>query len=513
MSIRSYNDLPPRVLDYLVGFDVMERYGKALVSVGLPENDQAVVNQVTEDVVLGKTNLLELPRILQTSMSLKDEQAKSLAVQIAKNILLPIAEEVGDVEGTLRVWAPSAPAKPEAPLAPAPSTPPRLPQTPSLKEGGGSVMPSGGGVGAPPVPVIPVKASPSTASKPVVPAAPIAAVSPVVTKPRDSSQPITPPSPRPTGSSGRAPFGRGGDVGDLVALANLKDPEQKKRLERIIDSRLHDIRDAYATRAEIEKPVTAGGVGISGRPLADLMEKIEAAAEGLVAESAAKVVLDKAEHVQKNIAKMNPDLSARAKEEQLLARRYAELTGKAPTVPVGASAMRSSLGISAEQSIAQAAKRVDAQKVKQAIASSLPQPPRTQASHPGGPPRAGGGISARPPMQDVQPVRRLSGPLDELRALSLADFRRLSKNPKEAAGKITDKVDLLEGQGYDQRVAAIKAWRASPLNRWYVAATNEALLRGLSLQALLAEKRMAGAEAPSDMEAAAVLILNGQLRF
>ena len=56
---------------------------------------------------------------------------------------------------------------------------------------------------------------------------------------------------------------------------------------------------------------------------------------------------------------------------------------------------------------------------------------------------------------------KLTGPVEELRAITLVDFRRLSRDPSEAAMKIKDKIDLLTGESFEKRSAGIAAWTAS----------------------------------------------------
>jgi len=118
-----------------------------------------------------------------------------------------------------------------------------------------------------------------------------------------------------------------------------------------------------------------------------------------------------------------------------------------------------------------------------------------------------------PSMQEVTFTKRLSGPLDELRTLSLTDFRRLSRDPGQAATKVKDKVDLMEDQGYDKKVEAVQAWRSSPVNQQYVQLTRDAVLSGVSVADILTKKRAEGVEVLSDEELKAVMQLNADLRF
>ena len=119
-------------------------------------------------------------------------------------------------------------------------------------------------------------------------------------------------------------------------------------------------------------------------------------------------------------------------------------------------------------------RRVDQDRVKQAVAAASPQLRVARFSKQSVPSE----ISRRPKMEDIRSAPRLSGPVEEVAALTLTEFRRLSKDAKQAVTKILDKVDLLEQQGYEQKIAAIKAWRGSPLNRQYLQLTREGLPTG-----------------------------------
>lgn len=123
----------------------------------------------------------------------------------------------------------------------------------------------------------------------------------------------------------------------------------------------------------------------------------------------------------------------------------------------------------------------------------------------------------RPRMDDIKVVSasrtRLAGPLEELQELTLAGFRRLGKTPAEASARIQGSVDLLTKESFDQRVAAIRAWQASPLQKLYLNLVTEAFASGSTVQALIERKRAAGEDVPTSEEISAIIDLNGMLHF
>lgn len=277
------------------------------------------------------------------------------------------------------------------------------------------------------------------------------------------------------------------------------DPQLQERCVKLIESRVRDVRTPEQTRAQLEKTIDKGGLGVTGRRLSDMLATIEgrvAAYQGNLAQ----------EQQRKRIEKQSrlPDKAALAKkEEALLTKKYVELTGKVPDTHVAPAApcvSRTSVAISAHHEQLVREGKIDAGKVKQVVQdaqhSAAASRVRTTAS-----------------MQEVTFEKRLSGPVDELRSLTLTDFRRLSKDSFAAATKIKDKVESLEDQGYDKKVEAVQAWRSSPLNQMYVAITRDAVLLGVSVVEILDKKRTAGEDLLTDEELKAVMKLNAELRF
>jgi hypothetical protein len=118
-----------------------------------------------------------------------------------------------------------------------------------------------------------------------------------------------------------------------------------------------------------------------------------------------------------------------------------------------------------------------------------------------------------PTMQEIAFEKRLTGPIDELRTMTLADFRRLSRDPRQAAIKIKDKIGYLEDQGYDQKIEGIRAWRGSPLNALYLQFTHEALLAGKGIKEVLDAKAEDRGETMTTDEFHAIMAINEELRF
>lgn len=104
------------------------------------------------------------------------------------------------------------------------------------------------------------------------------------------------------------------------------------------------------------------------------------------------------------------------------------------------------------------------------------------------------------------------GPVDELRATTLADFRRLSKDPKEATLKVRDKIDLLENQSFEAKMQGVQAWRESEANKVYLEMLR-ASLEGTVITDVIAQRQSAGQPVFTKEEFEAIMTLNRELRF
>jgi hypothetical protein len=91
----------------------------------------------------------------------------------------------------------------------------------------------------------------------------------------------------------------------------------------------------------------------------------------------------------------------------------------------------------------------------------------------------------RPRVEDVKFTPRLYGPIEELASFTIADFRRLSKDPQEAIEKLKAKLNLLEDESLVKKVEGIKALKKSPLYKIYADIMNQAINQGKSFEQVI----------------------------
>ncbi len=270
------------------------------------------------------------------------------------------------------------------------------------------------------------------------------------------------------------------------------DEEGKKKLHAIVKTRLNGLRDAYKTRAALE---AVEGLGWSGGGLTQAIEAIEKTFVELEASGEEKAQREKREYVAKRAARFTLGTT---EEEGMPAK--APLTsgsaGKLPpkfgtaTSPNGRGHLvgRGSPNLTATSKTSGALSRVPRE-----IPIPLPR-------------------SASSKVRDVAAPRKLSGPVEELAVMTIADFRRLGSTGEEAAEEIQERFQLLEEQSYAVRLKGVSAWRRSPLYETYVSIISEALQGGLGLEAVLRVHADAGEEMFKLEEIKALVKLNGMLR-
>jgi hypothetical protein len=116
-------------------------------------------------------------------------------------------------------------------------------------------------------------------------------------------------------------------------------------------------------------------------------------------------------------------------------------------------------------------------------------------------------------IEDIKAVPRVLGPIDELRYMTIASFRRLGKTPVEMANKILQKLDNLEAERYSQKLAGINAWRESPVNKAYLQIGKDSISQNKAIDVIIKERMARGLETLTVEEFEAVLRLNREARY
>ena len=122
-------------------------------------------------------------------------------------------------------------------------------------------------------------------------------------------------------------------------------------------------------------------------------------------------------------------------------------------------------------------------------------------------------VPVRPRLVDVKAPPRVLGPVEELRTLSMVDFRRLAKEPVEVLNKISKKIDIIGETSVGKRVEAVRAWQNSPVYQLYLKIGRQSIDSGKSVVDIIEEYTSQGEVVLSEGEFNAIVDFNESIRF
>jgi hypothetical protein len=103
--------------------------------------------------------------------------------------------------------------------------------------------------------------------------------------------------------------------------------------------------------------------------------------------------------------------------------------------------------------------------------------------------------------------------VEELRQMTLTDYRRLAEDAISCIRKVYEKIQRLGNESFSQKAEGIKAWRDSEVYQLYVAMGQESLLGGKPVAVVIATRQQAGKPVLTGQEFSFVADLNKKLRF
>ena len=260
---------------------------------------------------------------------------------------------------------------------------------------------------------------------------------------------------------------------EIIRTAGISvSAELSPRLRAAIIARLRDVRDSLETADLFQRPRAQGGLGLNPREASQLI---------LIMEKQVRIFSEKLTFIQreKTTTAMTAEKEHQRErteqraidEERARESIYTAITGRAAPV----------------------------HKKPTEAAAPAPAPAPPQPS--------------RPVVRDVSAPKRspLVGPVQEISSITLEDFRKLSRDPREAALKIRDKINLLSEQSFGRRHEGLNAWREAEPSRLYRETIAESLERHEPVQAVIA-RRAAGGRGLTADEFNAIMELNALLR-
>jgi len=115
-------------------------------------------------------------------------------------------------------------------------------------------------------------------------------------------------------------------------------------------------------------------------------------------------------------------------------------------------------------------------------------------------------------MEDVMGSPKVFTPVDELKYMTIRNFRNLGKEPERVIEMIKKKIEALANEDYSKKIAGIQGWKVSPVNRMYIETYQEAINQGKSISFVLDKKAKANSEFINEAEFEAILKFNQDLK-
>lgn len=280
---------------------------------------------------------------------------------------------------------------------------------------------------------------------------------------------------------------------------NFKDESSKRRFVSLFVSRLKGVRDVVDVREVLLKSVNLGGLGLPTDKAEQVIAIIERAKQEFEAQPKIQKQTRPASPVtsSQEPAVIPPSLQALTPGVVL---PKSDKVGSVPPLPEGSAKPESAVGANWRQEMLEEIARL-APEVPPATSTAKRLEPVTSA-----PP-------SRPQLEDVKAPHRTLGPLEELKVLSLTDFRRLDPSPVEALARVRAKIDLIGEASVARRLEAVRAWQASPLYQLYLTLGRESIEQGKVVAQVVADRQAAGQPTMSEAEFDAIVDFNTKIRF
>lgn len=119
----------------------------------------------------------------------------------------------------------------------------------------------------------------------------------------------------------------------------------------------------------------------------------------------------------------------------------------------------------------------------------------------------------RPTVADiVRPTTQALGPAEELRSMSLLDFRRLGQGAGESSRRILDKLEHLKRESFAVWAESVRGWRGSEVMQLYLTMGRESLEQGAPISQIITTRTRQGQPYLSEHEFTILADLNRQLQ-
>lgn len=334
----------------------------------------------------------------------------------------------------------------------------------------------------------------------------------------------------------------------------LPDINLENRFKSIINSFFKDIRTGIETKITLKRDQNIGGMGFSDEVTEKVMKVLFEEKLRIEPESIKKITSETEPIVTQNLDKII-QLESQMRQEPKITKEVV-VSGNKPSASIIPSAPTKSLPPQAtikifdsQPAIAPITKPLTTSPVSKPLTKAdvetkpskpltvveppamsaspapsepikiippLTKPPLTQPT-PSSitteiPIRRPMSITDRRPVEEIRTRPKAYGPIDEIRAITLDDWRRWGA-PKEAAQKIKEKIDLLAEESLVKKAEGIKAWKESEVNKLYLDIGAESIDQGKSVIEVINQRRQQNKPILTEEEFNSVVELNQKLHF
>ncbi len=234
-------------------------------------------------------------------------------------------------------------------------------------------------------------------------------------------------------------------------------PEVSGRLKSLVLARLKDIKSEDETRELLSRSIKNGGLGLTEQQV----EKIIKSCQEVEGEEGSKEMTAPVLKGKTNMSLMVEPPELPAVPSTVAPLPYNKLNSFKPVAPP-------QIPMSQKQEV-----------VSKLISNSVGSEPVFK-------------LDTKPTMkqsmQDVSAASMEMGPVEEIKSMTLTDFRRLSGNPEEAAKRLQQKMFNLQEESFVWYLEALAAYHASPLYTEYMQAVCQSLAERKSLTNVLSMK-------------------------
>ncbi len=248
-------------------------------------------------------------------------------------------------------------------------------------------------------------------------------------------------------------------------------PDLANRLRSLVQLRLKDIRSAEDTKAFAVRPIATGGLGLD-----------EVAANELVKLSGAE-----RHEVQLPKALRNAPLVPTASAVNLPVAYHAAglptvtAATRPPLEPLLVERRGDSDPLPFQKGEGRVRSREDQSTFQKPTPINLPISEKFKLNT--------SAVKIKPITLDISVPSVSMGPLEELAALTITDFRRLASDPQAATIKLAQKFTDLKDESIILYFQAVEAWRTSPLYQEYSNSLIKSLADNQPLDMLLRDKK------------------------